>query len=79
MKYLVKSTYTAMKENKLYKKGQVMTCFISRLYSDTCICSYLLDYAWKRKHFAQKYIDKMKSYDSSNDFWKVDYEIIEVE
>lgn len=80
MKYLVKKTYTALRSNSRYEKGYQEVWYNGKNTSDKELCDYIKDYAWSRKHFAEKYIQNDKDFESrmGQNFWNVEYEIIEV-
>ena len=80
-KYLVKKTYTATKENKYHKKGETEIYFVGKEQSFVELCDYIIDYGWSRRYFAEKYIQNDIDFETTmkQDFWKIEYEIIEVE
>lgn len=80
-KYLIKKTYTALKTNSSFNKGYIEVWYIGKDCCDKELCDYIKEKGYTRKHFAQKYIDKDKDFEFRypQDFWKIDYEIIEVE
>ena len=80
MKYLVKKTYTATRDSKYYDEGHTETWYSGKGQSFRELCDYIKDYAWTRKHFAEKYIQDDKDFEKrmQQNYWKVEYEIIEI-
>lgn len=81
-RYLVKKTYTALRSNSIYNKGDKMVYYIgkaSKSYDE--LCDYIKELGWQKKYFAEHYIETDKDFTTrfESDFWQVDYEIIEVE
>lgn len=80
-KYAVKKTYTATEENTYYEKGFTETwfCVKDKIYRE--LCDDIKEKGFKTKNSAKKYIEDDKSFKTRMDitFWKIDYEIIEVE
>lgn len=81
MKYLVKKTYTATRDSKYYDEGHTETWYTAKGLSFSELCDYIKDYAWSRKHFAEKYIRDDKDFETrmQQNYWKIEYEIIEIE
>ena len=79
-KYLVKKTYTAINSNHIYNKGYQETWYLGKNKSDKELCEYVIQDGYSRKYFADNYIEKNKDFHNrfQSDFWKVDYEIIEI-
>lgn len=79
-KYLIKTTYTATRDGGLYKEGYNETWYIGKNVSGKELCDYIKEKGYSRKYFAEKYIQNDKDFNKrmNNDFWKIDYEIIEV-
>ena len=79
-KYLIKKTYTATRDSEYVKEGCNQTWYIGKNVSDRKLCDYIKERAYSRKYFAEKYIRNDKDYNKrmNSDFWKIDYEIIEV-
>lgn len=80
-KYLVKKTYTATEESKYFEKGYTETWYCGKNDVYRELCDYIKEKGWLKKHYAEKYIQDDKDFNRMmrNDFWKIDYEIIEVE
>lgn len=79
-KYLIKKTYTAIGSNHIYSKGYQETWYCGKNLSYKELCDYVIEDGYSRKHFAEKYIENDKSFYNKfeSDFWKVDYEILEI-
>ena len=80
-KYLVRKTYTALENAKRYQKGHTEVWFVGKNTSDKQLCDYIIEKGWSRKYFAEKYIESDKDFHQrmKEEFWKIDYEIVEVE
>lgn len=81
-KYLVKKTYTALEKAKSYQKGYTEVWFVGKNGSSyNKFCAYIIEKCWSRKYFAEKYIESDKDFHQrmKEEFWKIDYEIVEAE
>ena len=80
-KYLVKMTHTATEDSKYYDKGYTESWYVGKENSDREFCDYIKEKGWSRKHFAEKYIRDDKDFHKrmNDTYWKIDYEIVEVE
>ena len=80
-KYLVKKTYTATRDNGRYEEGYTETWYCGKNDVSRELSDYIKEKGYQRKYFAEKYIQDVKDFNRrmNNNFWKIDYEIIEVE
>ena len=79
-KYLVKKIYTATRNNTYYE-GYTETWYRGKDYVSRELSDFIKGKGYQKKCFAEKYIQNDKDFNKTmtNDFWKIDYEIIEVE
>lgn len=81
MKYLLKKTYTALRSNGHFEKGYTETWYSGKNRSDKELCGWIIEDGYTRKHFVEKKIQDDKEFEvrMGQDFWKIDYEIIEIQ
>lgn len=82
-KYVIKKTYTATRDSKYFEKGCQEIYYLGKRgdYSHKELCDYVIENAYVKKLYAEKYIEEDKAFVEKydGDFWQVDYEIIEIE
>lgn len=87
-KFIIKKTYTALKENQTFKKGHQETWYIGKeCFGVTALDRELsldvIEAGWRRKCDAQKVINNEIKFNertyNTDGFWNIEYEIVEFE
>lgn len=76
--YFVKTTSKAKDNNKNFK-GVTETYYEGKGGIQIFNLQYDKTEGWKRRHFAERYIEQCKEWDANEKYWTMTYEIIEVE